>query len=106
MFGVEICDCEVGPELLLQVRKPVIVAFGERIGDGPRDLGCIVGWAPVNGAEDAVFGDGLEGFEETEGFEDGAADCQVVKGDLEASILSWIRCTLFAPVGQFHPRQE
>jgi len=41
---------------------------------------------PVCGAEDAVVLLGFEGLEEAKRFEDGAADCDVVDGDLGGSV--------------------
>ena len=64
-------------KLLPHARKALVIP----VADGGRAGG------PVGGAEDAVGHDGLEGFDEAEGFEDRAADSEDVKCDLSHSIL-------------------
>ena len=74
MLSVKVCQRHVA-KLFLQIGETLVVGISERVGYGVDGFGGVIAGFPVDGAQDAVFGDGLEGFEETEGFEDGAADC-------------------------------
>lgn len=69
VFDVEISDGDLA-EFFLEVGEALVVGLGERVGYGVQSVGSVGARFPVDGAEDAVFGDGLEGFEETECFQD------------------------------------
>lgn len=74
MLSVKVRQRRVA-KLFLQVGETLFVRLSKRVGYGVDGFGGVSAGLPVDGAQDAVFGDGLEGFEEAEGFEDRAADC-------------------------------
>jgi len=78
VLGIEVRHDDMVAELVLQVGEAIVVTFRQGIGDGFHGVAGVARGVPIDWAEDAVFGDGLEGFEEAEGFQDGASDCEVV----------------------------
>lgn len=83
-FGVQVCH-EYVSKLLLQVSQSLVIGLGQSVGNGvDRFRG---NWArfPVDGAENTMFGNSLEGFKETEGFQNTPAHCEIVERDLFAN---------------------
>jgi hypothetical protein len=74
MLGVKVRQRRIA-KLFLQVSEALVVGLSKRVRYGVDSFGGVGVGLPVDGAQDAVFGDGLEGLKEAECFEDGAADC-------------------------------
>jgi hypothetical protein len=66
----------------LQVGQSIFVRLDERVRYGVHCVRGMRAWLPVDRAENTMFGDGLESLEQTQSFQDTAADCQVVQRDL------------------------